>query len=197
MRITGPLTLEQQQQLDLLRTLKYRRLRELFASLDPPPIRSLDGEYDAELLNQGGKTVGNITHAAFSLSGPWTGKAFRPISERRGVGYNCYQYGNERVFKLPMRTEIGKSRLDNKPSLLIKYSELNSGIIRWLVGELRELAPTVIIGFGTFGPSFGGLDKLSRKIPFVMIGPRRRYEIELLRLHLPAKALKEIDFVAK
>jgi len=193
MRIEGPVTIEQEQHLNRLRSLGSRPLRALFASLEPPVMKSLEGEFDAELLDQGGRTASNITRAVFSLSGPWTGKAFRPTDDSKGVGYNCYQYGNERVCKLPMHTEIGPSRLDNRQSLLIKYHELNHGIIRWLVGELRELAPTVIIGFGTFGPKLGVFDRLVRKVPFVMIGPRRKYELELIRVHLPAQTHQDSE----
>jgi len=196
MRINGDLSPEQQFHLERLRRLKYRHLCEMFSSLEPPNIRSLDGEYDAELLDQGGRTVSNITRAIFCLSGPWTGKAFRPTSDTGGVGYNCYQYGNERISKLPMQTSIGVSRLDFKSSLVIKYRGLNPGIIRWLVGELRELAPTVIVGFGAFGPSNGPLRKLSRKIPFVLIGPRRTYEITSFRLHGEPNAASKLNSAA-
>jgi hypothetical protein len=127
---------------------------------------------------------------AFRMSGPWTGKAFKPTDATRGVGYNCYRYGENSVDKLPMNTRIDDSQIDNGKSLIINYGDLNRGIVRWLVGELREVAPTIILGFGTFGPKWGDRDAWRRKIPFVMIGPRRAYRITLttMRVSLPERA---------
>ena len=86
MKIPGPFTEEQEQYLKELRTQNRAQLRSLFGKLNPPDIRTFVGEYDAELLNQGGRTAQKITQFIFGLRGPWTGKAFKPTDATRGVG---------------------------------------------------------------------------------------------------------------
>jgi len=182
MRIEGPFTAGQQHCLARLRGLHRSELRSLFKGLKPPASTELVGEYDAELLNQGGRITSFITQLAFSLHGPWTGKAFAPTTNTEGIGYNCFRYGEKTVGKLPLRTQLGQSQLDEGESLFIKYHDLNHGIIRWLVGELRQIDDSVILGFGTFGPRFGKANRLCRQIPFVMVGPRKEYLVMSMRV---------------
>ncbi len=184
MRIQCPLSAEQSECLERLRTTTRSELMRWFALLSPPKMETFRGEYDAELLNQGNRFAEKLTHAIFGINGVWTGKAFLPTNESQGVGYNCFLDGDKVICKLPMRTEIADSRLDTGRSLFIKYNELNRGAIRWLIGELREVVPTVILGFGTFGPKLGSRDFLRRKIPFVMVGPQREYQVTAMRMTL-------------
>jgi hypothetical protein len=182
--IDGPLSESQSECLQHLRSLTRRELIFLFRTLQPPDMRQFEGEYDSELLHQGGPASDRITRAIFGLGGPWTGKAFSAVSDTEGVGYNCFRDENRTEFKLPMRTEITQSRLDQGRSLIIDYSTMNRGMIRFLKGEVREVAPTVMLGFGAFGPKIGVRDRWRRKIPFVMVGPRRDYQILAFRTAL-------------
>ncbi len=185
MSIEGPFTSEQQKCLARLRVMLRSELRNLFQGLKPPACSELFGEYDAELLNQGNSLTTFFTRLAFSLHGPWTGKAFTPINSTEGVGYNYFQYGPNTVSKLPLRTRLGKSRIDDGESLFIRYDDLNKGIARWLVGELRQIDDSFILGYGTFGPKIGKSKGLCRQIPFVMMGPRREYRVEFMRVLVP------------
>ncbi len=185
MSIEGPFTAQQQKCLGRLRGMLRSELRNLFKSLKPPACSELVGEYDAELLNQGNRLTSFFTRLAFNIHGPWTGKAFNPINSTEGIGYNCFRYGPNTVSKLPLRTHLGKSRVDDGESLFIRYNDLNKGIIRWLVGELRQIDDSFILGYGTFGPKVGKSKGLCRQIPFVMIGPRREYRVDFMRVLLP------------
>jgi hypothetical protein len=186
--ITGPLTEEQTSCLEQLRSLTRRELIFLFRTLQPPEMRQFEGEFDSELLHQGGPASTRITRAIFGLGGPWTGKAFSAVSDTEGVGYNCFRDERRAEFKLPMRTEVTNSRLDQGRSLIIDYSTMNRGMIRFLKGEVREVVPTVMLGFGAFGPKIGARDRWRRKIPFVMIGPRRAYQVMAFRMALKMEA---------
>jgi hypothetical protein len=186
--IEGPLSAEQDACLGRLRAMNRRELILLFRPLQPPSMRTFEGEFDSELLHQGSPTSNRLTRAIFALGGLWTGKAFSSVSDTEGVGYNCFRDQNEARFKLPMRTEIAPSRLEHGRSLIIDYSTMNRGMIRFLKGEVRQLSPTVMLGFGTFGPKIGERDRWRRKIPFVMIGPRRDYQISAFRTALKQQA---------
>lgn len=182
--IDGPLSEEQSDCLNRLRAMTRRELILLFRPLAPPSMREFEGEYDSELLHQGSPTSDRITRAIFGLGGPWTGKAFAPVSDTKGVGYNCFRNQGQATFKLPMQTEIAPSKLEHGRSLIINYAGMNRGLIRYLKGEVREVIPTVMLGFGTFGPKIGARDRWRRKIPFVMIGPRRAYQVTAFRMAL-------------
>jgi hypothetical protein len=185
MSIEGPFTARQQECLARLRAMHRNELRNLFRSLKPPACSDLVGEYDAELLNQGNSVTSFFTRYAFNLYGHWIGKAFTPINSTEGIGYNYFRAGPNTVSKLPLRTRLGQSRVDDGESLFIRYNDLNKGIARWLVGELRQVDDSFILGFGTFGPKIGKGKGLCRQIPFVMLGPRREYRVDFMRVLVP------------
>ena len=83
----------QREALDSLRKLEKPELKTTFQRCKPPAMESLVGEFDAELLHQGGPLAGLVTKVVFGTSGNWIGKAFSPISADTGVGYNCFQSG--------------------------------------------------------------------------------------------------------
>lgn len=174
MPVTTELTAAEQKHLERLRQADRRELKWLFGNLSAPDLQSLEGEFDAELLSQGGKIADKVTAAVFRSNGPWIGKAFRPVGPDMGEGYNCFQYGDQVVPKLFMKTTLAKSNLAEGQSMVIDYSTQNRGLIRWLVGEFRMVSDTVILGFGIFGPR--SRCRWNRKIPFAMVGPRRSYQ---------------------
>ncbi len=178
MAIEGPLTFEQEACLETLRSTDRVGLKKMFRDLKPPQMETFSGEFDAELLEQGGRVASLLTRSAFGVYGPWIGKAFKPLSATSGTGYNCFRYGDKIMPKLPMDTVIADSRLSRGKSLIINYRAKNSGVVRWLIGELRVVVPTVILGFGAFGPQVGARDVWRRKIPFVLVGPMRSYQLE-------------------
>ncbi len=100
-----------------LRASDRLTIRKLFHTLAPPRMELLAGEYDAELLKQGGPFHDLITELAFGIYGSWMGKAFHPKNANKGVGYNCFQSNGTIVRKLPMDTAIEASTLDGRPTL--------------------------------------------------------------------------------
>ena len=148
-------------------------LKQIFAHLPPSSITDLYGEFDAQLLDQGGKFANWLTRSAFQTSGPWIGKAFRPLTQERGEGYNVYGTPSDRYAKLRMDTYLAESAVAPGESFILDYKKKNRGLIRYLVGELRQFSPNIILGMGTFGPRAPQHRKLRRVIPFLMVGPVR------------------------
>jgi hypothetical protein len=162
--------------LQSLRELDRIKIRYLFAALAPPKMEALAGEYDAELLDQGGHLLTRLTGFAFGMHGSWTGKAFYPVNANQGVGYNSFQSSGTTVRKLPMDTSIDQSMLDGRRSFVIRYQAKNRGLITQLFGEVRQLNPNIMLGIGIFDPTLGRLPALRRYVPFVMVGPCRPYD---------------------
>ncbi len=177
----GLLLLSAEQLADHECVLKWLResdrlnLRRLFHTLPPPRIDSLDGEYDAELLSQGGPILRVVTSGLFGMHGRWLGKAFRPVGEDVGEGYNYFHSRGSIVHRMPMDTSISTSSLDDQPSMKLSYRTRNRGLIRQLVGELRQVTPKILLGVGLFGPTIARRDVYRRKIPFILVGPCRQY----------------------
>ena len=164
--------------LQSLHGLDRVKIRYLFSALAPPKMESLAGEYDAELLDQGGYLITRLTRLAFGMHGSWRGKAFCPVNATQGVGYNVFRSTGPTVRKLPMDTFFDQSMLDDRQSLVIRYQAKNQGLITQLFGEVRQLTPDVMLGIGIFDPTLGRVHALRRYVPFVMVGPCRPYDRE-------------------
>ncbi len=175
MTIACDLSVEQQQQLGTLRDAERLWLKCCFRELPPPKIDDFRGEFDAELLDQGGKAANRIVRWIFSVHGPWLGKAFNPITDSTGEGYNYFEQSGKSVRLLPMKTYVGNSSIAPGQSLYLDYRSTTRGPIRYLVGEVRQYSDTVFIGMGTWGPRIGKKDLWRRVIPFVMVGPMRPF----------------------
>lgn len=164
-------------QLASLKTADRRTLKVLFRTLQPPNLLQLEGEYEAALLQQGGPIVGWLMRATFRAHGKWIGKAFRASDAQSGEGYNYFQKGDSIQQKLFMDIRIEESQFESGPSMMIDYRKKNWGPIRWLDGEVRQVIPGLLLGFGTLGPRLGGNNSLRRRIPFAMYGPIRPYQL--------------------
>ncbi len=168
--------LEHERVLRTIRSTHRSNLKQLFCALSPPRMESLVGEYDAELLDQGGLVRNVLTRNIFRMKGTWLGKAFQPLGLTQGVGYNLFVTHGTIARRLPMDTTVSKSILDNRYSLRISYDAKSQGLIRGLVGEVRQVTDNVLFGIGVFGPSPGIRKTWGRKIPFLLIGPKRGYQ---------------------
>ena len=150
-------------------------LKMLYWELPTPAIEIVSGEYDAQLLDQGDPIGSFITRRIFGSRGQWLGKAFRPLSSSNGEGYNAFGTPRDREALLPMDTYIGDSFIVPGNAYMLNYRAKNSGPIRWLLGELRQATPEILLGMGTFGPRGQRLAKLRRVIPFVLVLSDRPY----------------------
>jgi hypothetical protein len=168
--------------LDLLFQVQRHELRAVFRRLRAPSMLDVYGEYDAGLLDQG-DAVGNfLVRNLFRCRGPWIGKAFRPLSESTGEGYNAFGTMSRRRVELPMDTYLAKSNLCDGDSFVLDYRGKHLGPISFLRGELRYVSRSLLLGMGLFGPRCGQCKRLRRVIPFVLVGPVRAYQAEPQRV---------------
>lgn len=179
-----------------LKKAKRHSLRQIFSELPPPNIATVSGEFEADLLHQGDLVGGSITRWAFQAHGPWMGKAFHPKCEATGEGYNIFRAQGGEVRKLRMDTYIGDSIISKGDSMVLDYSNRERGAIRWLVGELRQLDDTTILGMGVFEPLQSRQGTFRRVIPFVLSGPVRPYQFtegytELVQMRLKVPTGKQ------
>ncbi len=150
-------------------------LKMMYWKLPAPEINEIHGQYEAQLLDQGDRLGGFFTRLAFGSRGTWVGKAFCPLSDDRGEGYNAFGSVETPSIALPMDTYIDHSHITPGLSYILDYRLKNRGPIRWLRGELRQVSSEVLLGIGTFGPRNRKLHRLRRVIPFVLVRRTRDY----------------------
>jgi len=164
-----------------LRALSTPQLLAQFATLEVPDIGEMQGEYAASLLAQ----PSSLAHVAgqATLYNPlrrWLCKAFRPVDDKTGRGYNTFVQGGRIVQCYPMLTMIAPSRFDGRPAYQLVYRHFHStcGSIH-MVDEVRRLAPDLYLGIGTYG-----FTDAQRRIayPFLLKGPQAPYRGDIGRV---------------
>lgn len=157
-----------------LTSLTTRQLVARFTQLDAPTLEEMQGEYAARLLAQPFWLAGVLGQA--TLNNPlqhWLCKAFRPVDQAHGRGYNTFQQRGRVVQRYPMGTQLAPSRFDGQPALQLVYRHFHSlcGSVH-MVDEVRRAAPGVYLGLGTYG-----FTDAQRRIPFpfLLTGPQGPY----------------------
>ncbi|RZI81871.1 MAG: hypothetical protein EOP38_17795 [Rubrivivax sp.] len=156
--------------------LSFKETLALFAKLQAPALADMDGEYEARLLKQPSwlaQTIGQLTISNPLMPGQWLCKAFRPVNQQVGRGYNTFQHLGRTVQRFPMHTQIAPSRYDGRPAYQLVYRAYHSmcGDIH-MVDEVRRVGPNLFLGIGTWGFS----DKQRQvPLPFMLKGPIAPY----------------------
>lgn len=156
-------------------------LLQMFATLEAPCMAEMQGEYAARLLSQPFWLATVIGRAALENPfQPWLSKAFRPLDDESGRGYNTFLQGGRVIQRFPMLTLTGPSRFDGRPAYQLVYRHFHSacGAIH-MVDEIRRAAPGLYLGMGTYG-----FTDAQRRIPypFVLEGPVGAYRGDIGRL---------------
>lgn len=152
-----------------LAALSHTEFLALFARLPAPGLAELDGEYDAILADQGSALMTWLGRRAIDLRGRWLGKAFAPLDEVQGQGYNRFQQGSQLRRKYRMSTCITASQQDGAPCLQLDYRPFKSLFGRLaMVDELRRVRSGLYIGLGSY--SLGKRHR-SGPLPFILSGP--------------------------
>lgn len=168
----------QHQLLDQLRKLDRQEVKELFIHQShTPDIEEMNGEYAAELLNQGHPVANWVIGKFFSAAGDWRGKAFQSTSPEGGIGYNYFMHRGEKVKRLPMLTYFDETPFAGGPSLILDYYSTSRGMVRLMRDHVRRWKEGVYLGIATVGASSRRPEGYGRKIPFVMIGPTHPFEL--------------------
>lgn len=153
---TEGLSASARQALEEFRALPDREYVEVWRSLSPPDFTELDGEYRGQFppnYNEIHKRwqSSNLFNAE-SPGGYWLGKAYRPLGQATGEGYNMWRMSDGRVERrIRYGTHMGASRVDGHPALVMTYSSFNRSV-SWesdTVDEIRKLADGVYVGLGT------------------------------------------------
>ncbi len=165
-------------------------LMELYKTLEAPSIEEMDGEYHTTKLGYHG--IRDYIEWRFGcdnplLGGDWVGKAWHPISDTQGRGYNLFRNVGGKLQQLyPMITMIAPSRYDGKPSYSLFYNTFTSGCsLVNMVDEMRKVGPNTYLLIGTYGVSKN--DKM-RPHFWLVEGPYRTY-----RGDIGAKKPKKIN----
>jgi hypothetical protein len=163
-----------------VQSLSTEQLVVLFSTLQAPTIEEMHGEYAASMLSQPNPLA---TLAGLSLSNPllpWQSKAFRPVDQHTGRGYNTFLLGSKTIQLYPMHTLIAPSRYDGQPAYQLVYRYFHSlcGAIN-MVDEIRKLDEGRYLGIGTWG-----FNKKQRQIPypFLLQGPHHPYRSDIGRI---------------
>jgi hypothetical protein len=181
---------------DLMK-LKRKQLMDLFYQLDAPNMSEMHGEYRAFLLDSG--YIINSALARLYLHftwGNWQRKAFEPLRERQGHGYNTFITTQPRLYEnyfvasimkiitivrsflrlnSPQRmarimlnkTSMVSSVFDGKPSFQLSYREYNTFYTNTMTDELRKVSDQLYLGIGRLTLTFGKYNPM----PFMLIGP--------------------------
>lgn len=166
--------------------LPRKEVIKIFRELPAPSLAEMHGEFRATLLDQGKWSHNFFSILAFNLPGAWIAKSFAPLTKDGGCGYNVFRAGRKthRIFR--MKTHIGSSEADGKPSFHLNYQSVeNQQVIpRFtnLKGEVRKLGPAVFLGVGTADFRF---KMLRREQPFLLEGPVGSFDS---RLTMPVRS---------
>lgn len=136
---------------------------QLFLAAEAPDLQAMKGEYRAKTLSVGimAGAADFFTHHFFG-PGRWQGKAFYPLDQQKGKGYNIFTNGRKRM----MDTYIATSAFDEKDSMHLDYSPYNTGLVHSMHDEIREINDSLFLGMGHMAAGGGAINPA----PFVLYG---------------------------
>lgn len=181
---------------DLMK-LSRKQLMDLFGQLDAPAMSEMHGEYRAALLDLG-PTINTLLGWLYLYFtwGTWQHKAFEPLGENNGHGYNTFITTQNRLyenyffaslmkvvsivrslfrFSSPQRlarimlnkTSIVSSVFDGRPSFQLSYRDYNTFWTNTMTDEVRKVNDRIYLGIGRLTVTLGTLNPM----PFVLMGP--------------------------
>ena len=163
--------------LEEIASLTKAEIIQVFYAAEAPSFDTLHGEYEAQLIHTGVLAFA-LDFMAKKLYGPgsWQGVAFFPFEKDEGTGYNYFQTeddeGNAVVKRTrEMDTYISRSVFDDRDAFHLEYRPYNSGLVKGLQQELRQINDNLFLGLG-YMPILAG--KIN-PIPFIVVGPPQRW----------------------
>ena len=180
-----------------IKSMRTGKLLELFKTLDAPDLEEMNGEYGASVLRQRNvllSVAGPVSISNPAYPGKWLCKAFRPVGENRGRGYNAFKHFGRVVQRWPMLTVIAPSRYDGNPAYQLVYRRYRSlcGDVH-MVDEVRRLEEGVYLGIGTMGYSHA---QRQIPLPFLLTGPIGSYRGDIGVERASFELAKEIPALA-
>ena len=181
---------------DLMK-LNRKQLMALFAGLDAPSMSEMRGEYRAALLDSGHIINRFLARMYLHFTwGDWQHKAFEPLGETRGHGYNTFittqskLYENfflaflmklanivislfrlnnpQRMARIMLnKTSMVSSVFDGRPAFQLSYRDYNTFFTSTMTDEVRKVNDRLFLGIGRLTITLGRFNPM----PFVLIGP--------------------------
>ena len=165
-----PLSAKGSWTMERLLALDHESTVALWKTLPAAGMEELNGHYQGVVPNaddhgRQARTSG-FMYDEDSPRGYWLGKAYRPLTETEGVGYNRWRFADRSIVRNGrFATRMGPSLIDGNPSYIMDYGAFNDTT---LVDEIRRLDEGVYLGVGTTATEDGG-----RSAPghFALVGP--------------------------
>lgn len=136
-----------------IKKLSKAQIMQLFYAAGAPEFSEMKGEYKSYQFSNGSLGPAVLFYA-HKLMGPghWEGKAFLPVEERKGWGYNLWTVrkgGRDTIVRtMKMDTFLDKSRFDDKDSFHLVYKAYNQGRNHTMRDEIRKINDRLFIGLG-------------------------------------------------
>jgi len=181
---------------DLMK-LRRPQLMELFSGLEAPAMTEMHGEYRAALLDSGHVINSFLAWLYLYFTwGTWQHKAFEPLDDRHGHGYNTFITTQPRLFEncfvavfmkivhivrslfrssSPQRmarimlnkTSMVTSVFDGRPAFQLSYRDYNTFYTSTMTDEVRKVNDRLYLGIGRLTITLGKMNPM----PFVLMGP--------------------------
>jgi hypothetical protein len=169
-RADGSIPLSAHWTLERLLAMSHEDTMALWKTLPPVPVKELHGHYTGLVPNAGDPKrqagMADYMYSETSVRGYWLGKVYKQTGENAGEGYNMWRFpGGKVVRNLRFSTHIGKSLIDDQPSLLMHYGAYSKST---LTDELRKVEDGVYIGAATTEARDG---KRTQPDHFFLVGP--------------------------
>lgn len=150
-----PIGTSGQWSLERLLALTQEEGLKLWRSSPPPSMKEMNGHY-LGLIPGVNRNLEAEEHSVYG--GFWLGKAFKPISDTHGEGYNRFRLPSGKIIRTSrMLTRIGKSLVDGKPAYIIDYSAFDKSVT--VVDEVRKLDNFIYLGIDTVDTGHGARSK--------------------------------------
>ena len=161
-----------------LRMMSNTQVLDLYRRLQAPAFEEMHGEFAASMLDQGSRFQNLRSRFVVNFQGLWLCKAFEPLGENSGHGYNSFRGPHGVFYASRMRTRVGPSKLpgDDGDAFHLEYAELNDfrrggiagALLHTMFDEIRKVGPGLYLGIGRVGHTKRARARLH---PFTLEGP--------------------------
>lgn len=151
------------------RTSSLGELRRAFRQAPAPELELLIGVHEGQFAGPIWMRVSGAPTMVLTGMPKWCGKRFRApaLGATSLEGENLLRGDDGRVSSIPLTVEVGPSRVDGLPALVVSYPTDARWPWRGVTDELRSLGDGTLLGltFGLMPAFFGGVPFLLHRQP--------------------------------
>lgn len=152
-----------------LQSASRKQLKALFRSGTVPEVCEFEGEFQGMVLDQGNWLANAAAAWCIHRRGRWLGKAFQPVTDEQGRGYNIFR--TKDGIQRRLRMQFGIHDSDAGRRFTIEYGNDHTGIVGSICDEMKRIAPEVYLGLGTVVLGGRLFPWIYVRVMFAMIGP--------------------------